>query len=124
MKYKKYLKFTKLEKDVIRGFVEIVTTNNYQYPYDEKTFESDLHSAISYWKVSAEQLSKSSEIPTKKLRGVLSSLVKKNVLYEDIDQDEFVDIIVFGFHDYFWAEDCTDCQVDDCDMDKIYDAIS
>ena len=38
-----------------------------------------MHSAISYITYTAEELSKASEIPTKKLRGVLSSLVKKDV---------------------------------------------
>ena len=57
----------------------------------------------------------------------MSSLVKKNVLYEDWDEDDcgFGSAkTIFRFNDYFWAEDATGCQVNDCDMEKIYDAIS
>ena len=54
---KNFTKFTELEKQVIRGWVELITTNFYQYPYDSKTFEKDLHSAIYYITFTAEELS-------------------------------------------------------------------
>jgi hypothetical protein len=123
---KNFTKFTELEKQVIRGWVELITTNFYQYPYDSKTFEKDLHSAISYITFTAEELSEASEIPTKKLRGVLSSLVKKNVFYEDISEESGwfgKEIIVFRADGYFWSESALGDQETDCDMDKIYDAI-
>ena len=67
---KKFTKFTELEKQVIRAWCNIIkgSSNN---------LDAQMHQAVTYYAVEAIELSEESKIPTKKLRGVLSSLVKK-----------------------------------------------
>ena len=116
---KKFTKFTKLEKEVIRAWCNDIK-------FSDQTFEKDMHSAISYWVIEAKEISKVTQIPTKKLRGVLSSLVKKNVFYEDkIEGDTWTspNKIAFFAAGYFWADCAVANQIDDCNMAKVYDAI-
>ncbi len=120
------LKFTELEKEVIRGWVALITTNSFQKPFDPKTWEDEMHSAMTYWAVEANELSKASEIPMKKLRGVLSSLVKKKVFYEEeIEGDTWTspNKLAFFPNSYFCRDNYEGNQIDDCNMEKIYDAI-
>lgn len=116
---KKFTKFTELEKQVIRAWCN-------EIKFSDETFEKDMHSAISYWVIEANEISKKTQIPTKKLRGVLSSLVKKDVFYEDeIEGDTWnsPNKIAFYAGGYFWADNAVGDQSTDCNMTKIYDAI-
>ena len=120
------LKFTELEKEVIRAWVALITTNSFQKPFDPKTWENEMHSAMSYWAVEAYELAEASEIPIKKLRGVLSSLVKKKVFYEDLIQGDTwfsPEKPAFFFGSYFCRDNYEGNQIDDCNMEKVYDAI-
>jgi len=120
------LKFTELEKEVIRGWVALITTNSFQKPFDPKTWENEMHSAMSYWAVEAYELAEASEIPIKKLRGVLSSLVKKKVFYEDeIEGDTWTspNKPAFFANSYFCADNYLGDQQTDANIDKINDAI-
>ena len=113
------LKFTELEKQVIRAWC-------YQIKSPCETLDVAMNSGISYWTISADELTQITKIPTKKLRGVLSSLVKKNVFYEDeIQGDTWTspNKIAFFAAGYFWADYAVANQIDDCNMEKVYDAI-
>jgi len=62
----------------------------------------------------------------KKLRGVLSSLVKKKVFIEDLIQGDTwfsPEKPAFFFGSYFCRDNYEGNQIDDCDMEKVYDAI-
>ena len=119
MKNSTFTKFTQLEKQVIHAWCN-------QINFLPENFEKDMHSAISYWVIEAKEISRVTQIPTKKLRGVLSSLVKKDVFYEDeIEGDTWnsPNKIAFYAGSYFWADNAQGDQVTDCNMTKIYDAI-
>ncbi len=113
-----FTKFTELEKQVIRAWC-------YEIKSPCEDLDVAMNSAISYWTISADELTQITKIPTKKLRGVLSSLVKKDVFYEDVRQaDNFwEDEICFFASNYFYSDNCVNDQKTDCNMDKIYDAI-
>ena len=116
---KNFTKFTELEKQVIRAWCN-------EIKFSDETFEKDMHSAISYWVIEAEEISKVTQIPTKKLRGVLSSLVKKKVFYEDeIQGDTWTspNKPAFFANSYFCADNYLGDQQTDANIDKINDAI-
>ena len=119
MKNTKFTKFTEFEKQVIIAWCDIIK-------FSDETLEEDMHSAISYYVVTSEAFAKKTEIPTKKLRGVLSSLIKKNVFYEDeIEGDGWYSKPKTAFFagSYFCSDNYEGNQVDDCNMAKIYNAI-
>ena len=116
---KKFTKFTELEKQVIRAWCNIIKGSS-------DDLDEAMHSAVTYYAVEAIELSKESQIPTKKLRGILSSLVKKNVFYEgEIKGDTWAspDKPAFFFGNYFCKDNYDGNQIDDCNMAKVYDAI-
>ena len=116
---KKFTKFTELEKQVIRAWCNLI-----KGLYDN--LDEQMHQAVTYYAVEAIELSQESKIPTKKLRGVLSSLVKKKVFYEDLIQGDTwfsPEKPAFFFGSYFCRDNYEGNQIDDCDMEKVYDAI-
>ena len=116
---KNFTKFTELEKQVIRAWCN-------EIKFSDETFEDDMHSAISYWVIETHEIAEATKIPLKILRGVLSSLIKKNVFYEDeIEGDTWTSPNKPAFYagGYFWADGAEGNQVDDCNMAKVYDAI-
>ena len=114
-----FKKFTDLEKQVIRAWCN-------QINFLPENFEEDMHSAISYWVIKAKEISRVTHMPPKKLRGVMSSLVKKVVFYEDeIEGDTWMSPNQKAFYagGYFWADNADGDQATDCNMAKVYDAI-
>ena len=115
----KFKKFTDLEKQVIRAWCNIIKGSS-------DSLDAMMHQAVTYYAVEAIDLSQESQIPTKKLRGVLSSLVKKDVFYEDLIQGDSwfsPEKPAFLFGDYFCKDNYDGNQIDDCNMEKVYDAI-
>ena len=115
----KYTTFTKLEKKVIKAWTDQIKSAH-------ATLEEGMHSAISYWVIEVKDLVKMTSIPTKQIRGVISSLIKKKVFYEDMiegDTWQSPNKPALWAAQYFWAVGADGDQVSDCDMNKIYDAI-